>query len=127
MGVDESRRRRDMYEARLGPDDERVELGGWVYYARAVTWQRDFTHGLVQPVGELLTDGVRLAAQGLRRVRSSRRPWIVGVVRIGDVATWNDLSPHVVFQETLASGESPKARIEQLARQAQDGAFAPSR
>jgi hypothetical protein len=126
MAVDESMRRRDMYDARLTPHDQRVERGGWVYYVRAVKWERDFTRDLFQPGGEPLYDIVRLAVQWVRRARSGRRPWMVGVVRIGDVSTWNDFRPHVAHQETLPPGQSPQARIGELARKAQDGAFAPS-
>lgn len=126
MAVDEKERRRDMYEARLGPDDERIALGGRIYYVRAVKWERDFTRGLVQPVGEPIIDAFRLVTQGIQQLRASRRPWIVGVVRIGDVSTWNDVSPRLVSRETLAESELPQARIDDLVQQVKDGAFAPA-
>lgn len=125
MGVDESKRRRDRYEARLGEDDQRVEVAGWVYYVRAVKWDRDLTHGLAQPSGALLIDGTRYAAHGLRSLLAGRRPWIIGVVRLGAVSTWNDLEPRVVHRETLGQGDAPRPRIEDLAEQVTTGTFAP--
>jgi hypothetical protein len=113
-----------MYEARLGPDDRRIELDGRVYYVRAVKWKRDFTRGLPQPVGWWLADIVRLVADGLRRVRAGRRPWMVGVIRIGDVSSWNDVEPNLEHHEALTAGQSPQARIAELAHEAQQGAFA---
>jgi hypothetical protein len=119
-------RRRDLYDAQLGPDDERVQLAGWVYYVRAVTWEQDLTRRPAQPVGELLTDTIRLAARGIRRARSRRRPWIVGVVRMGDVSTWNDPTPRVVHRDTSTAAQSHRSRIADLARRARDGEFAPT-
>jgi hypothetical protein len=126
VAVDESERHHDMYDARLGPHDQRVQRGGWDYYIRAVKWEQDFTARGVQPGGELIVDALRLVARGVRRARSSRRPWVVGVVRIGDVATWNDRTPRVVCRETLGARQEPPTRIAELVVRAQNGEYAPA-
>ncbi len=115
-----------MYDALLGPHDQRVQRGGWVYYIRAVKWEQDFTARGVQPGGELLVDALRLVTRALRRARSGRRPWVIGVVRIGDVSTWNDRTPRVVCRETLGRGHAPQTRIAELVVRAQNGEYAPT-
>lgn len=123
--MDNQRKRDDLYDVSLRPHDERVEVGGWTYYVRAVKRDHEFTtpQGWITQVW--LIDLPLLLVRGVRRVLNRRRPWTVGVVRFGSVSTWNDRIPIVVHREVLQDGEDPSVRIAELVKEVSAGRFAP--
>lgn len=124
--VDDQRRRDDLYEVTLRPHDERVELDGWTYYVRAVKRDSEFMGNAGWLTTELLIDLPLLLFRGLRRVLGRPKPWIVGIVRLGSVRTWNDVQPHVAYREVLAPGVEPAPRITELIDEVRAGRFAPT-
>jgi hypothetical protein len=123
--VDDQRRRDDLYEVNLRPHDERVEVGGWTYYVRAVKRESKFTLSSGWLTTVLLIDVPLLLFRAVRRLFGRRPPWIVGVARLGSVKTWNDLTPKVVHREVLQQDVDPVGRIAELVDQASAGQFAP--
>lgn len=125
MTIDEDQRRRDLYEVALRAHDARVECDGWIYYVRGVKRDSEFT-GLSGWITSALSIEVALLLlRPLQRLVDRRKPWTVGVVRLGSVATWNSLTPKVVHREVLPAGEHPARRIDDLLAEAHDGRFAP--
>jgi hypothetical protein len=125
MAVDPALVEKDMYGPHVGELDERVVRGGWTYYVQAV--KRPGRLGVSPPssdslLAELL---IVLPLEAIAERRARRRPWTVGVVRIGDIATWNDREPVVVHREELPLGEDPSDAIAALAADAAAGRFAP--
>lgn len=112
-----------MYYPALGSDDERLQVNGWTYYVRAVKWRDEFTQSAVSRSGSELFDFLVETARDLLFAR--RRPWIVGVVRQGDVATWNDITPKLVHSEILSERIEPRVRIHELVTEVHEGRFAP--
>lgn len=125
VAVDDQRRRDDLYEVNLRPHDERLEVGGWTYYVRAVKRESEFTRRSGWLAGELLIDLPLLGFRAVRRLLGRREPWTVGVVRLGSVKTWNDLTPKVMHREDLVRGEDPAGRIAELVEEVRAGRFAP--
>jgi hypothetical protein len=118
---------RDRYVADIGDEDVRVSAGGWVYYVRAVKRPKqllrsDANAGSSSLLGDLL---FALVWGAVMERLDRRRPWLIGVVRMGDVATWNDITPRVVHTEALAPGGTIAGAIEHLATAAATGRFAP--
>lgn len=124
MAVDPELVRRDLYLPAVGEHDRRVVHDGWTYYVQAV--RRPRTLGRPAPavggVGELVLVLPVVWCLGLL---ARRRPWTVGVVRLGDVATWNDPKPVVVHRETTVDPD-PTATIDRLVAEIETGRFAPS-
>lgn len=123
VAVDIADQRRDMYYPTCSEHDERLELEGWTYYVRAVKWRDQFTTSPAPRSGSAIFDS--LVHVGREIVFGRRRPWIVGVVRLGSISTWNDLTPRVVHSEVLAPGNDPRSRISELLDDARQGRFRP--
>ena len=125
MAVDDRRRQEDLYDVSLRPHDERVELKGWTYYIRAVKRDYEFTTSRLFFTNVWLVDVPRLLLRGVQWTLERHNPWIVGVVRLGSVASWNDLRPRILYREKLADGEQPTTRIDEMRHRVLDGDFSP--
>lgn len=127
MAVDKGQASADRYPAALRDHDERVEVQGWTYYIRGVRSKSELTGGStvdLSGAGPAL-DFLAVLVQSVLALRTLRRPWTVGVVRLGSARTWNDPAPRVVHLEQLATGVEPTARIAELVAAVRAGRFYP--
>lgn len=130
MAVNEEQAFYDMYAATLREWDERVQVGEWVYYIRAVRRKRELTRANWRLDGSSWAGNLWIFAVPFvltyRWWIKRSGPWIVGVVRLGAVSTWNSVTPLVVHMEILGRDDLVVGRIAELASAAQAGHFAPA-
>ena len=131
--IDPADVRKDMYPGSApGPLDQRIVRGGWTYYVRATKKPRSLTHdadagagAAAGTVGGLFGLLAMVPLVLVVRVRDRSRPWTVAVIRMGHVASWNDLKPTVLHREKVAPGDSPANRIAALTHEVRAGRFEP--
>ena len=115
---------RDLYEVALRDVDKRVESGDWVFYVRAVKRRGALTHAEWDGGGfNLFAEGMAWVFNALRHRIYAKRPWLVGVVRLGDISSWNDHRPVIVHLEQIESGADAGATIGRLRAQIGAGEF----
>ena len=106
-----------------GPNDVRVERVPWVYWVRGVRSGEPFRErgGSGNFLADLLAAVVLV---GVREMRWRRRHrWKVGVLRFRG-SRWGPASRvAIVHYEVLPRGIEPTARIAELARLVESGAF----
>lgn len=124
MSIDPAEVKHDLYPGNPREHDERVQVGGWVYYIRGVRLRSELK-GSQGEQAAWLAHPAAGALASLRRVGVRRRGWLVGVVRMGAVETWNDRTPQIVHAERLGRGVDPAPRIAHLKEAAARGGFAP--
>ena len=117
---------RDMYLADLLAHDERVARDGWVYYVRGVKRRWQLLHGEDDGRGAGWKWVVIMGLWNtIMRALDRRRPWLLGVVRLGDVATWNDIRARIVHVEPLRADEDLSQGVARLVAAASAGRFSP--
>lgn len=129
VAIDPKLTERDMIRGGLGAGeyDVRIVRDGWVYYVAAARWRRDLGDWWsgAFPLGAVLVQVLWLAFTRGWGLMVRPRWWVV-VVRMGDVATWNDVSVRQLRRIHLPRGESPRECVASLVAEIEAGRFRPS-